>query len=153
MAISNIKLASEQGVDYGRLQDLLSQQQWKAANQETTKVLIRATRQPSDALLDGTMIPRLPCTDLNTIDQLWRVASDSHFGLSVQHKIWRNLGQKTDWDAYCQVGEQLGWRSNNSWLNYWQLTLDLSAPAGHLPFSHRWFLAMMQRLEDCRLGD
>ena len=76
MAISNIKLASEQGVDYGQLQDLLSQQQWKAANQETTKVLIRATRQPSDALLDGTMIPRLPCTDLNTIDQLWRVASD-----------------------------------------------------------------------------
>ncbi|MGL5081525.1 MAG: GUN4 domain-containing protein [Microcoleaceae cyanobacterium] len=147
----NLKLSSERGIDYGRLLTLLTQHRWQDANRETLKLLILAAGQPSDVLLEGSMIPRLPCPDLNTIDQLWLIASEGDFGFSAQRQIWQSLGGKTDWDTYCALGDRLGWRKNGGWITYSQLIFAQSAPLGHLPFSHGWFFAVMNRLLDCNI--
>ena len=74
----------------------------------------------------------LPCTDICTIDKLWRWASAGRFGLAVQLAIYRDLGGTNryafdTWQAFCYhtgwiVPEPIG---------------ALSAPPGHLPWLTR----------------
>jgi len=76
-----------------------------------------------------------PCEDLRTIDQLWVKYSGGRFGFSVQAKIYRELGgtrkyNERVWDAF---GDRVGWRVNNIWIYYKDVTFDLKAPHGHLP--------------------
>jgi hypothetical protein len=35
-----------------------------------------------------TEIPTIPAADLQTVDQLWRAASNNCFGYSVQKEMW-----------------------------------------------------------------
>ncbi|MDY7022341.1 MAG: GUN4 domain-containing protein [Cyanobacteriota bacterium] len=148
--MSDVKLCSERGVDYTTLQDFLANHQWKAANRETTRAILIAVRHTSNTELSGSDVQKLPCSDLHTIDQLWEAASDGHFGFSVQYQIWESLGKGTDWDSYSHLGDRLGWRQEGSWISFFKLTHNLQAPIGHLPFSHRWFFALMNRLEACQ---
>jgi hypothetical protein len=53
----------------------------------------------------------------------------------VQAKIYRELGgtrqyNRRVWDAF---GDRVGWRVNNSWIYYKDVTFDIKAPHGHLP--------------------
>lgn len=68
------------GINYNRLQTLLDSSDWKEANQETTKILIRISGREQFGPLDrpnaiGTLgdrdIKALPCQDLLIIDKLW----------------------------------------------------------------------------------
>ncbi|WP_413161128.1 GUN4 domain-containing protein [Capilliphycus salinus ALCB114379] len=151
MVVSDVKLCSDCGVDYTTLQDLLASGQWKAASRETTRVMRMAARQTSDREFSASDVEKLPCADLRTIDQLWVASSEGHFGFSVQYQIWESLGKGTDWDSYSRLGEVLGWRRGGSWISFFKLTHNLQAPSGHLPFSHRWFFSVMNRLETCQI--
>lgn len=143
------ELASESGVDYTRLRDLLKAGRWKEADQETIQVILKASgREGRDHLLKDD-IERFSCTDLSTIDQLWVKYSDGKFGFSVQKKIWEEVGQE-----FHKFHLQVGWRvsttrireSGTLWMKrkepeetwssvgYDKLTFSLAAPKGHLPF-------------------
>lgn len=151
MVVSDVKLYSDRGVDYTTLQDLLANGEWKAASRETTRVMLLAARHTSDSELSGSDLEKLPCADLQTIDQLWVASSNGHFGFSVQYQIWESLGKGTDWDSYSQLGDRLGWRQGGSWISFFKLTYNLQAPPGHLPFSHKWFFSAMNRIETCEM--
>ncbi|MEY3298416.1 MAG: hypothetical protein RLZZ597_1676 [Cyanobacteriota bacterium] len=141
-------LRSEKGIDYTRLRDLLKAGQWRDADKETYEVMIRAVGRKSGDWFTSAKL--LPCTDLRTIDGLWVKYSQGKFGFSVQKKIYVECGAKLDgeypddkvWLTFC---ERVGWRKDESYLNYRDLKAnpDIS-PAGEFPglgevrFSFHW---------------
>jgi hypothetical protein len=130
-----IELKSEKGIDYRKLRDLLEQQQWKKADEETRVVMLQVANRRSEGWLRVEDIDNFSCEDLRTIDQLWVKYSSGRFGFSVQAKIYRELGGTREynervWNAF---GDRVGWRVNKSWIYYKDVTFDLKAPLGHLP--------------------
>ncbi|MEG3901731.1 serine/threonine-protein kinase [Microcoleus sp. B4-C5] len=159
-------LKSAQGVDYTRLRDLLAAGKWKEADQETIKVMLKAARREKEGWLSNNDIEKFPCDDLRTIDQLWVKYSQGRFGFSVQKEIWLSVGGKVDWETEKKLGDRVGWRnSRKSWLNYDDLTFNLQAPSGHLPWVRCcvrvefgfvswwgwWGLVFFSRIENCKL--
>jgi hypothetical protein len=141
-------LHSEVGVDYTRLRDLLAAGQWREAEGETKKVMLKAVGREQEGLLDRESSEKFPSVDLRTIDQLWVKFSKGRFGFSVQKQILERLvGQENvnpeaserrhfteDFKAHInEFGEQVGWRMAGEWLNFRDLTFDTCAPIGHLP--------------------
>jgi hypothetical protein len=142
------ELASERGVDYRRLRDLLKAGKWKEADQETAKRMVETAGQ-QEGWLRSEDIKTFPCRDLRTIDQLWVKHSQGKFGFSVQRQIWVEVGESDD---YSEFGDRVGWRVSKTiirergimwmkreeqeeqeeWLTYEQLTFSLGAPMGHL---------------------
>jgi serine/threonine protein kinase len=159
-------LKSAQGVDYTRRRDLLAAGKWKEADQETLKVMLKVARREKEDYFDTGSIDNFPCDDLRTIDQLWVKYSQGRFGFSVQKKIWLEVGGKVDWDTEKKLGDRVGWRKRRKgrkdWLSYNDLTFNLQAPEGHLPWVRCcvrvgfslvgwWGLVLFSRIEKCKL--
>jgi hypothetical protein len=127
-------LSSDRGIDYTRLRDLLAEEKWKEADGETEMLILAAAGRKGN-LLNVESIQRFPARDLRTIDQLWVKSSQGHFGFSVQKQIWEDFRKKTDneYELYCRFGNSVGWRKDENWLWYKDMTFKLSAPKGHLP--------------------
>jgi hypothetical protein len=48
--------------------------------------------------------------------------------------MWLKLGGKVNYDIEKKLGDAFGWRQNDQWLSYNDLTFDLvSSPDAHLP--------------------
>ncbi len=123
-------LSSEAGVDYTRLRDLLKAGKWKEADSETTRVMLKAADRE---WLNYDDLEKFPCIDLCTLDRLWTKYSDGHFGFSVQKRLWLSVGGKVDYETECRLGDLVGWRENEKWVSYDNLTFDIKAKEGHLP--------------------
>jgi hypothetical protein len=142
---------------YTRLRDLLANQDWRAADQETANCMCKLVgREENDYLRSGCLgeltneITSIPHEDLIAIDDLWTKYSKGRFGFSVQKQKWFACGNpefnNKDWIRF---GEFLGWKEREkrffwiytSWKNYESLTFDTTAPKGHLPILNnlgRW---------------
>ncbi len=135
-----IELKSEKGIDYTRLRDLLKAQDWRAADDETYKLMIRAVGKKPVQWFSSDELLNFPCADLRTIDRLWVKYSQGKFGFSVQKQIYVECGAKLDgkypgdksWYEFC---DRVGWRKDSSYLNNYsapQANLSLS-PTGEFP--------------------
>jgi hypothetical protein len=128
----NDDLAFEKGIDYTQLRDLLKAQNWRKADKETVRVMLKAANREEEGSFYPKLINNFPCADLRTINQLWVKYSNEHFGFSVQMRIWLECG-----GAYSETGEALGhalgWCKDGSQLDYNDITFTLNAPLGHLP--------------------
>ncbi|WP_221642911.1 serine/threonine-protein kinase [Nostoc sp. 2RC] len=133
--LTGVILASDVGVNYQNLENLLKAGEWEAADEETTRVMLKVTKREQQGWLNYESIENFPCTDLRTIDQLWVKYSNGHFGFSVQKRIWLECGGKIkiDYETECSLGDRLGWRVKGSWLSKDQYNYSLKALAGHLP--------------------
>ncbi|NET80090.1 MULTISPECIES: GUN4 domain-containing protein [Okeania] len=152
-----IKLLSEKNVDYTKLRKFLANGEWKQADEETVRAMLKCARQQKnlfgldDIDLDDGVLPEIlittylkpesienfPTTDLQTIDKLWVKYSNGKFGFSVQKKIYKNMLDGTKsydekiWEAF---GHEVGWYREGEWSYYSDLTFYLNeARAGHLP--------------------
>ncbi|MEG4055466.1 MULTISPECIES: serine/threonine-protein kinase [unclassified Microcoleus] len=134
----SVQLKSARGVDYTRLRDLLAAGKWKEANKETFELMLKAARREDQGWLNRKSIDNFPCDDLRMIDQLWVKYSQGHFGFSVQKKIWLEVGGKVDEKTEKKLGESVGWRKKGEWLTDDNLTFNLLAPSGHLPWCGTW---------------
>jgi hypothetical protein len=79
---------------------------------------------------------KFPCKDLRTIDRLWVYYSGGRFGFSVQKRIWIEEGGKPgvyNLAVYEKFGDKVGWRENDNWKLYSDLTFTSDTPFGHLP--------------------
>ncbi|MGF1615176.1 MAG: GUN4 domain-containing protein [Gammaproteobacteria bacterium] len=151
-------------VDYSKLEGFLKAGQWKEADQETVNLMLKVADQEQTGGLDEGSIKSFPCDVLSKIDLLWVNNSGGKFGFSVQNKIYvEECGgspdghyDKRSWQCF---GEQVGWRVNNEWIDYFGGNLDISAKRGHLPRRWRWdrewevvgvrFSSLVQRLAGC----
>lgn len=141
----HLPLISQMGVDYTQLQNLLSAQKWKEADEETKALLLQASHRENKWLRRDD-IEQLSCADLGTIERLWITFSHGRFGFSVQRRIWQECLQtqqaQKSGNAHDCFGERVGWhtRKNPDWggcsffmerVN--EIPFNLSAPVGHLP--------------------
>ena len=154
-------LVSERGVDYTPLENLLAAGDWQKADRETETVMIKASGREQDGWLSEEDLDMFPCEDLDIIDQLWVQYSNGRFGFSTQKRIWESIegtNKDEDVEIWKQFGDRVGWRVNNSWIGYRNLTFSLDAPEGHLPewvfvsgFVGGGFFGsgLFSRVEDC----
>jgi len=133
---SELKRGSR-GVDYSQLRKFLKKGDWRAADEETRKVMCRVAAREKEGWLDQESIDNFPCEDLQQINQLWEHYSKGKFGFSVQKKIYENLGGNEGgrrvWEKFC---ERVGWKrvGEDKFIEYSDLTFNLkNAPQGHLP--------------------
>lgn len=138
---SKVTLSSKKGIKYTNLEDLLSEKLWKAADQETYK-LMKETMNRQDEQGSGYQdIEKFPCIDLQTIDKLWVKYSKGKFGFTVQQKIWERFGSPMNpddnWDKFAQI---VGWKKRKwyrlvgYYLEYDELLFSIeNSPMGELP--------------------
>jgi hypothetical protein len=81
-------LNSSTGVDYTKLQALLSSSKWQEANQETWNVMCQAARKNIGSVLTADEIKQISCDDLQIIDKLWQEHSQGRYGFSAQNQIY-----------------------------------------------------------------
>ncbi|BAZ68264.1 MAG: GUN4 domain-containing protein [Pelatocladus maniniholoensis HA4357-MV3] len=131
----NINFYSALEINYQQLNDLLAAGKWKQADRETLTLLLKAAGREKEGWLNIQSINQLPCIDLFTIDQLWLKYSNGRFGFSVQKSIWESVGAQTDidYEIWCLLCDHVGWRVNDNWLFYSDLTFSSDAPEGHFP--------------------
>ena len=150
--------------DYTELQNLLEQGNWKEADKETEKVMLKIANREAEGWIDANTIESLSCSDLRELDQVWIKYSEGKFGLSIQKEIYLETGNplgKFQESSYHKFGDRIGWRKNGNWLEYSDLTFDENAPRGQFPtcknaaqkFSGcRWPLYwLFARAETCQL--
>lgn len=132
--VSANELASERGVDYTRLRDLMKAGKCKEADRETADRMCEVMGRQKEGWLRVEDMQNFPCTDLRTIEHLWATYSLGTFGFSVQKKIWQECGSPTkynsDWEKFC---DRVGWRKNGKWLEYSDLNPSLSSLQGKFP--------------------
>ncbi|WP_042341405.1 GUN4 domain-containing protein [Calothrix sp. PCC 7507] len=128
-------LSSERGVDYTHLRDLLASGNWREADRETLKLMLKVAARTQAGWLNIESINNFPEIDLCTIDQLWVKYSHGRFGFSVQKRIWESVGGDfdADYETWCQFGDRIGWRRHDNWLFYSDLNFSSTAPVGHFP--------------------
>lgn len=161
----NTQLKSSSGMHYQKLRDLLAQGKWKEADEETVRIMLVVGKREKEGWLDTKSLDNFPSEDLHIIDKLWVKHSNGKFGFSVQQKIYQSCGGKLEyepeiWEKY---GEKVGWKKKKllgmggEWITEYNITFDITAPAGHLPSGLRGILgkggaaSLGLRLVNCNL--
>ncbi len=129
-----VPLCSERDIDYRQLQQLLSLQDFQAADRMTLQKLceLAGPQAVQRKWLYFTEVENFPALDLQTINTLWVVHSEGKFGFSIQREIWRS---SPNWEKFWP---KIGWKTGNNWTRYPDgFTWNLTAPKGHLPLSNQ----------------
>lgn len=84
-------------IDSSKLENLLAQQNWKEADEETLQIMCHFSpnRGFSESVLN-----EFPCEVLRTIDKLWVRYSKGHFGFSVQLECYLGCLEKQVLDSH-----------------------------------------------------
>jgi serine/threonine protein kinase len=140
----SIKLKTQKA-DYHQLDQLLSQQKWQEADQETAQLMLTIMNKKYEGWLKEEDCNKFPQEELRILDDLWKKYSNNHFGFSIQTQIWMNCGgnlKRYTWDIADKFADRIGWRTGGTWLHPSNLNYTLNAPQGHLPSAWRgvcWF--------------
>jgi len=134
-AEAEVSLASDAGVDYTKLKDLLSAGDFKEADAETRRLLIELAGK--EAVKRGWVyfaeVRAISVTDMTTIDTLWQEYSGGKFGYSKQRKFWRQCR-----GDFAKFAEKVSWFTgkweNRNWPD--EFIYDTTAPEGHLPLTN-----------------
>jgi len=135
------ELLSLVGMNYQPLRDLLADGKWKAADEETTRVMLTLAGKENDGWLSNRDVDNFPCEDLRTINHLWIKYSYGRFGFSKQKLVHQDLVldkglQPKAWRIF---GDVVGWSKDGIWLYYEDFIFDIEAPPAHLPAGIFWF--------------
>jgi len=129
-----VPLHSERGIDYKQLQQMLSAQDFQAADRMTLQKLceLSGPQAVQRKWLYFTEVENFPKLDMQTINTLWLVHSEGKFGFSIQREIWLS---SQNWEKFWP---KIGWKTGNNWTRYPdEFTWNLTAPKGHLPLSNQ----------------
>jgi uncharacterized caspase-like protein len=125
-------------IEYRRLESLLQKQNFKQADKETEKVILKVAKRQWEGWLRIEDAEKFPYEKLLIIDKLWLKYSEGKFGISVQKRIYQSLGGTTEYNEklWESLADRVGWRQEGSWLAYRNLNFSLvTAMFGHLPWS------------------
>lgn len=146
---------------YQKLEELLQNQQWKEADQETYWLMITIVGRIKGDYFHRKDLETFPCEDLQMLDHLWVKYSEGKWGFSVQKRIWEECGSPKNYNRLVRFSDRVGWYKNSHWLEYEQLTFDLQKTSpGEFPVevyfvggglwdSWRGFSFLAPRLVDC----
>ncbi len=124
---------------YTKLETLLKAQDFRAADQETDKVMLAVAKREKEGYLIIEDVEKFPCKELRSIDKLWLKYSGGKFGISVQQQIYQSLGGTKEYNqkVWESMGDRVGWRQGVQWLSYSNLNFSQKAQSGHLPWTLR----------------
>ncbi|NEO56291.1 MAG: GUN4 domain-containing protein [Okeania sp. SIO3B5] len=137
-----IELLSDKNVDYTKLRDFLANEEWKEADMETARCMLKVAEREKQGYLEIEDIENFPFIDLCTIDRLWVKYSGGKFGFSVQKKIYQNFRGTKQFNVkiWKKFGDKVGWRKGGilgigkEWCDYKDLTFDINTHyTGYLP--------------------
>ncbi|MBG0744884.1 MAG: GUN4 domain-containing protein [Cylindrospermopsis raciborskii KL1] len=125
-------------IQYTELETLLKAQDFRAADEETTRVMLAVANRENEGWLRTEDAEKFPCKELRSIDKLWLKYSGGKFGISVQQQIYQSLGGTKEFnsDVWESMGDRVGWRQGGQYSDL--LNFTLSAPSGHLPVRLGW---------------
>lgn len=115
-------------IDLSRLEDLLSQGKYEAADRETLRLLLRTAGAEQRGYLEIDDWESLSTDKLRSIDRLWQTYSDGRLGFSVQQRFYREADGE-----YAAVGTRAQWVSGGKWFDFDRANYTDEAPEGHLP--------------------
>lgn len=125
---------------FQQLEKYLTEQNFRAADQETDRVMLQIAGKESNQYLSIDDIKTFPCKELRIIDDLWKKYSNGKFGFSVQKQIWLNCGGVPgdyDWDVYIKFATQVSWYMDFEWCR--EMNFSMGGVQGHLPSGDRIF--------------
>ena len=143
-------ISPKTGIDYTKLRNLLKEGKWSEADLHTYRLVEQIVKSAKlnnkRTFIELKTIAEYSCSDIRTIDSLWKKYSDNRFGFSQQQKVWKSVNQKGDFstETWRRFATEVGWKkgevdSSSGYLLYDQLDFEPDkAPAGHLP----WWFAM-----------
>ncbi|AFZ37773.1 GUN4 domain protein [Stanieria cyanosphaera PCC 7437] len=146
--IGTTLISARTGIDYAPLSDLLEQGKWEEADRQTYELIEQIVKTAKNRnphmFIELKTIAEFSCTDIQTIDQLWRKYSGGKFGFTPQQEIWNSVNDQGDFstETWRRFATSVGWKkgdvaSSSGYLLYEQLDFDpTQAPKGHLPW---WF--------------
>ncbi len=128
-------LIAAKSIDYNQLRDLLAEEKWQEANEQTWQLIVKVINYDLSKIPSTNDLNNFPSEHLHIIDQLWIDYSNGHFGFSVQKNIISAIigESQTLQKKWNELGNCLGWRENNEWKEYNNLTFSIEANKGHLP--------------------
>ncbi|KAJ9524966.1 hypothetical protein QJQ45_005861 [Haematococcus lacustris] len=134
--VDDVPLQSEVGMDYTALRDALKAQDFRKADDETRALLIRLAGE--GAVKRGwvyfTEVKFIGVKDLQTVDALWRAASNGKFGYSIQKAVFNQSLKR--WARFFKA---IDWvQGENNVYRKWPGEFDysLKAAKGHLPLTN-----------------
>lgn len=136
MDIKDVELKSGVGVDYTSLRDLLAEEKWREAEDETRAKLIEAAGQGARDRnwVYWSEIKNIPVEDMETLDALWAASSNGKFGYRVQRQMW--IQNRKQWIRFFRA---IDWvQGENDVYRKWpqEFKYEASAPKGHLPLTN-----------------
>jgi GUN4-like len=147
-------VSSKRDLDYERLQELMKAGEWAEANLLTSRILLTIGKGNDQGYVNADQIRKMSCTELKTVDDLWRYYTGGRSGLSTQANVWRRI-KGPDAEAMKKFEATVGWHKG-------VLTPDpQAAQIGHLPMRPSgnggspdaegggWIQAMPERLATC----
>jgi serine protease Do len=141
-------VSQKTGIDYTSLSNLLEAKKWSEADIQTYKLveqIIKTAKQENKhVFIELKTIAQFSCSDIRTIDYLWKKYSGNKFGFSLQQEVWQNVNQQGDFstETWRRFATEVGWKqgevaSGSGYLLYDELDFNPNeAPMGHLPW---WF--------------
>ncbi len=141
-------VSQKTGIDYTSLSNLLQEKKWSEADIQTYKLveqIIKTAKQENKhVFIELKTIAQFSCSDIRTIDYLWKKYSGNKFGFSLQQEVWQNVNQQGDFstETWRRFATEVGWKqgevaSGSGYLLYDELDFNPNeAPMGHLPW---WF--------------
>jgi GUN4-like len=147
-------VTSKQDLDYERLQELMKAGEWADANLLTSRILLTIGKGYDQGYVTTDQIAKMSCTELKTVDDLWRYYTGGRSGLSTQANVWRKI-QDGSPKAMQKFEARVGWQKG-------VLNPDpKAAQIGHMPLRPSgnggspdaegggWIQAMPERLATC----
>ena len=149
---------------FGKLRSLLAEGDWKAADLETTRVMVEIAGSDTLEEIAPDAIKSFPCSAIAVIDNLWLKYSKNRFGFSHQLRIYLEEGgsldaiRSQDVDFLQRTSAKIGWRKNGVSVEYDDYNFSLEAPIGglpsdwwHSPYGAKMANFFMSRLISCDL--
>jgi len=104
---------------FQKLEELMASGQWREADRETERVMLRTVGKEEGQYLDSEDLANFPCEELREIDRLWVEYSQGKWGFSVQKRIWQECGSPKEygdeWEQFC---DSVQWRKAESFVGY-----------------------------------
>jgi hypothetical protein len=127
---------SQLGLDYSALRDYLQEKDFRKADDETRALLIKMAGPGavSRGWVYFTEVGPIPAADLQTVDALWKTASNGKFGYSVQKEMWQQNNKR--WGKFFK---QIDWTvgENNNYRKWpAEFIYSTDAVKGHLPLTN-----------------
>jgi serine/threonine protein kinase len=121
-----------------RLEQLLLNQNYAEADQETWQLMLQIAQRESTGSLDLKSLETMPLKPLRQIDTLWQHYSQGRFGFSPQFQTFQQIcgEQILDLELWQTFAQRCGWRHDAHWCSYPELNFELDitgVTTGHLP--------------------